>query len=357
MKTPNLQKFLSLRPSELVPYLRTEDARLQSVIFTQQFHRELIERLVRCAEKCRALLTHAEGRAFLQRQLIDRSISLYFPQCSTRTFTSFSFAAQSLGMMVEEIRDTEMSAMYKGESELDTLLTLASVSDAVVLRQMDANLSLTLAYEIIQRGLPTKVINGGSGSDQHPTQALLELFTLLSHFRETCSEFTQHDRTVAFVGDLRRSRTARSLSYLLALYPSVRQVFIAPEELQMGNDLIEYLSETGVNYELCNELAPHLPTADAFYMMRMQDEYSATSETLRRRYEQFYLTMEKVDTMKESACILHPLPRRAEIPIEIDRDDRAKYWEAVRNGKLIRMALLLHMFGRDDAVLSTDIRT
>ena len=348
MNLPPYHQFRALKPSQMAPFLRSDDCRLQSLIFTQQFNRELIERMVRCADQCRMLMMDREGSRYLRSRLADKAASLYFPQCSTRTFTSFSFAAQSLGMMVEEIRDAEMSAMYKGESELDTLLTLSSLSDVVVLRQMDAEIALTLAYELANRGMHTRVINGGSGADQHPTQALLELYTLLSHFRETAAEFSGHEKTVAFVGDLKRSRTARSLSYLLGLYPKIRQVFVAPPELQMENDLLDYLRATNVAFECIESLDDVLSEADAFYIMRIQDEYSATSEETRRRYEQYHLSSEKVNAMKLSACILHPLPRRAEIPIEIDRDPRAKYWDAVRCGKHIRMALLLHMFGRDD---------
>ena len=351
MNTPPYHEFRTLKPSALAPYLLGPDGRIQSLIFAQQFDRPLIEQLVRSAEKCKALLASREGGAFLREQLVDKAAALYFPQCSTRTFTSFSFAAQTLGMMVEEIRDTEMSAMYKGESELDLLLTLATVADAVVLRQMDHELALTLAYELRQRGMETRVINGGSGADQHPTQALLEIYTLLSHFRETSSEFADHERAVAFVGDLRRSRTARSLAYLLALYPNIRQVFVAPQELQMGEDLTAYLTDAGIKFAMTESFEELLPVADAFYIMRIQDEYSETSEELRRRYERFHLTAQRAASMKETACILHPLPRRSELPIEIDRDPRAKYWDAVYNGKLMRMAFLLHTFGRDELLL------
>jgi aspartate carbamoyltransferase catalytic subunit len=154
--------------------------------------------------------------------------------------------------------------------------------------------------------------------------------------------------SVAFVGDLSRSRTARSLSYLLALYPQVKQIFVAPPELQMGKDLLEFLSEKEICYNLTDSLPKAIEIADAFYMMRIQDEYSETSDELRVVYANYHLTLDKVQAMKPHACIIHPLPRRAEIPVEIDDDPRAKYWEAVLRGKHVRMALLLHMFGRDD---------
>jgi aspartate carbamoyltransferase catalytic subunit len=248
-------------------------------------------------------------------------------------------------MMCEEIRDPEMSSTYKGESELDTLLTLAELADAVIMRQGDHSLIDRFAFEVARRGLSTRILNGGSGSEQHPTQALLEIYTLISHFdlANTTGTFT-----VGIVGDLLRSRTARSLSYLLALYPRIRQIFIAPEELQMGPDLLEYLHETGAAYDLTESMDDALPSLDAIYMMRIQDEYGTTSEETRRRYADYRLTTERVQRLQRDACILHPLPRREELPIEIDADPRARYWEAVNRGKFIRMALLLHMFGQDD---------
>jgi aspartate carbamoyltransferase catalytic subunit len=125
----------------------------------------------------------------------------------------------------------------------------------------------------------------------------------------------------------------------------VNQIFVAPPELQMGSDLLEYLKQASVPYSLTDSLDDVIPTADAFYMMRMQDEYSATSDKLREEYRRFHLSVENVARMKPEACIIHPLPRRDEVPLEIDSDPRAKYWEAVLRGKHVRMALLMHMFG------------
>jgi len=339
------EEFKSLRPSEKAEYLQDRKGRIQRLVYTQQINRQLFEQLVALAEYVRETSSDVEGSRYLKTLLANRSCGLYFPQCSTRTFTSFSLAAQSLGMMIQEIRDKELSAMYKGESELDTLLTLANLADVIILRHMSVELTDMFTYELLCRGLDTLVINGGSGSDQHPTQALLELYTLVSHL-----DMMSKDRTfvVAMVGDLKRSRTARSLSYLLALYPNVAQVFVAPDELQMTEDILDYLDEHSVGYYSTDSLDSILEKADALYIMRIQDEYSATSEELRQKYGEYALTVEKVKRTKPEACIIHPLPRRQEIPVEVDYDARAKYWEAVSRGKHLRVGLLLHMFGLDD---------
>ena len=338
--------FETLSPKQKADYLKDEENRLQAVIYSQQFDRELLDHLIQLAELIRSSRYNEQLRAYIRTLLSTKSCALYFTQPSTRTFTSFSLAAQTVGMINEEIRDSEMSSLYKGESELDTLLTLAELADVIIMRQGSHSLIEQFAYEIIRRGLPTRIVNGGSGSEQHPTQALLELYTLVSHLDLHNVEGGQFD--VAIVGDLKRSRTARSLSYLLALYPRIRQTFVAPDELQMGDDLTEYLDEQSIAWRKTSEMDEVLPTTDAVYMMRIQDEYGETSEATRKKYAEYRITTDRVEKMKPDACILHPLPRRTELPIEIDEDPRAFYWEAVNRGKFIRIALLLHMFGKDD---------
>ncbi|NNF44288.1 MAG: aspartate carbamoyltransferase [Phycisphaerales bacterium] len=340
----NWSDFSALSPREKSGYLLTREGNLQCLIYSQQFDRPLLDHLCGLAEYARE--AGESDLAYLKTLLATRSGALYFTQPSTRTFTSFSLAARALGMMCEEIRDPEMSSVYKGESEIDTLLTLAELADAVIMRQGDHSLINRFAFEVMHRGYDTRILNGGSGSEQHPTQALLELYTLVSHFDLVNTKGGSF--SVGIVGDLKRSRTARSLSYLLALYPRIRQIFVAPEELQMGDDLTEYLDETGIAYERTDAMDDTLPMLDAVYMMRMQDEYGTTSEETRRKYDDFRLTTERVARLKPDACILHPLPRRAELPIEVDADPRARYWEAVNRGKFVRIALLLHMFGKDD---------
>ncbi|UCD74117.1 MAG: hypothetical protein JSV91_10040 [Phycisphaerales bacterium] len=342
---PTWPEFEALSPKEKGEHLLTPSGHIQAVIYSQQFNRELLDHLFELAELIRSARYNEQLRLYVKTLLAAKSCALYFTQPSTRTFTSFSLAAQTVGMVTEEIRDPEMSSKYKGESEIDTLLTLAELVDTVIMRQGDRSVIDRFAYEVITRGLPTRILNGGSGSDQHPTQALLELYTLVSHFDLAQTEGTFE---VGIVGDLKRSRTARSLSYLLALYPRIKQTFIAPEELQMGDDLTDYLDENSIRWERTEAMDGKLPELDAIYMMRIQDEYGKTSEETRKRYAEYRLSTDRAAMMKPTACILHPLPRRGELPIEIDSDPRAMYWEAVNRGKFIRIALLLHMYGKDD---------
>lgn len=342
---PTWPEYQSLKEKEKGSFLLDDSGVINSFLYSQQVSTELLDKLFSVTQHLQQFWHTKELRKYLSTLLVNKNCSLYFTQCSTRTFTSFSFAAKALGMSVEEVRDPELSALYKGESELDTVLVLASLSDLLVMRTMDGKVIERASYEFAKRGIKTKIINAGSGPDQHPTQALLELFTILSSLDIFSSE---NQYKVAFIGDLKRSRTVRSLSYLLALYPHIEHVFIAPDELQIGDDLTNYLDEKNIKYFKSSSLESQLLNCDVFYMMRMQDEYSETSEELRNMYKKYFLTTEMVDRMKDSACIIHPLPRRSELPIEIDCDRRAKYWKAVKNGLLVRVALILYMFGYDD---------
>ena len=346
MQSLEWSEFKALSPREKAPYLLTPESNLQVVVYSQQFDRTLLDHLFSLADLVRSSKYNEQIRVYVRTLLNTKSCALYFTQPSTRTFTSFSLAAQTVGMITEEIRDPELSSLYKGESEVDTLLTLAELADTIVIRQGDHSLIERFAYEVMHRGYSTRVVNGGSGSEQHPTQALLDLYTLVSHFDLRNVEGGSF--SVAIVGDLKRSRTAHSLSYLLALYPRIKQCFVAPDELQMGEGLIQYLDDNNIEHEKTDDLDKVLPEMDAVYLMRMQDEYGTTSQELRRQYGEYSLTTDRVHKMKPKAGILHPLPRRAELPIEIDTDPRALYWEAVNRGKFIRIALLLHMFGKDN---------
>jgi aspartate carbamoyltransferase catalytic subunit len=341
------EDFNRLSGSEKAELLSTVRRPLDLTLLAQQFDRTQVERVFSLANRLRSGLNQRDFAKRLRTVLADKSCTLYFPQCSTRTFVSFSLAAQSLGMIVEEIRDPEFSAEYKGESEIDTLLALAQLSDLIVAREGTGLLLERFAFEVLKRGLPVRIINGGSGADQHPTQALLELYTLQSYIN---IDSPAHKR-VAFIGDLKRSRTARSLAFLLSIYPQVEQVYVAPNELQIGEDVVAYLNSRSVVTSNTESLDEVISEIDAMYLMRIQDEYGTTSDALRERYSNYYLTPQRIARMKKDACVVHPLPRRDELPPSFDHDPRAAYWTAVSLGKVLRMALILTMFDIQESEL------
>jgi aspartate carbamoyltransferase catalytic subunit len=213
------------------------------------------------------------------------------------------------------------------------------------------------------------VINGGSGKDQHPTQALLDIYTLLRAFREPAASsrpepargskrvnvprYTENPfagKTIALVGDLKRGRTVRSLAYLLSRYPGVRLVFVAPPELQIGEDILEYVSCRGVDTELSDDLRAHVAECDGIYMTRLQDEWDIAGESKAIDYRRYSLTRDMAKDFKPNLAILHPLPRRHEVDQSIDSLSQAKYWDQVRNGMWMRAALIASVFNVDVAI-------
>ncbi|MFK7960411.1 MAG: hypothetical protein AB8G96_07785 [Phycisphaerales bacterium] len=313
----------------------------------RQLTRPRLDRLFELAELIRGSM-RAGDQSFAARlagRLSGRSAVLAFSQPSTRTFVSCSLAARATGLVCEEMRGSETSSRTKGETELDTFLTLANLADAIILRHHDPGLIERLAYELTRRQMPTRLLNAGSGPDQHPTQALLDVFTLNAHLDLRAAS---RQITVGMVGDLRRGRAARSLSHMLSQFPNVRQVFIAPDGLHMSGDVTDALDTAGVEWSRTDDLDEMLPSLDAVYMVRLQDEYEIREDEAPVTPVDMRLSPERTAMLPAHACILHPLPRRGELPLEVDDDPRARHWEAVERGKWVRAALLLHQFGCDD---------
>jgi aspartate carbamoyltransferase catalytic subunit len=273
---------------------------------------------------------------------------LYFVQPSTRTFLSFMAACQILGMQCSEVRDTATSSEMKGERPEDSVRTFSSYVDLIVMRYPEAGFAERIALLLNDIGRPVPVINAGSGKDQHPTQALLDIYTLYRSFENYGGI---DGKNIVFVGDLKRGRTVRSLAYLMRNYEDVTCYFVAPPALQMEDDLKEYLNEEGVAFEESNDLEKVIPLADAVYMTRIQDEYDEAGESKTVDYSGFQFKEEYLDILPSNGVIMHPLPRRNEIPLSVDRDKRAMYWRQARNGMWIRTALVAYIFRLEDKIL------
>jgi aspartate carbamoyltransferase catalytic subunit len=197
------------------------------------------------------------------------------------------------------------------------------------------------------------VINAGSGPDEHPTQALLDVYTLERSFKNRGGI---EGKTICMVGDLKRGRTVRSLAKLVALYPGANIIFASPAAYQIENDLREYLKSRNVRVQETEHFLDALKISDAVYMTRVQDEYDTVSgESSKIDSSAFFLRKEHLSLMRDNAVIMHPLPRRNELDPAIDNDPRAKYWRQERNGMWTRVALITTLLGVDKNILLPEL--
>jgi len=342
LKKISWHDFQDLTPEQKGPYfLRGE--RPYHVLAAQQFNRPMLERICDLTTKIRLIGKTKGGIHFLQELLSEKRAMLYFVQPSTRTFLSFYAACQILGIDPAEVRDTTTSSEVKGESPEDTVRTFSSYFDLIIMRHPVGGFAERIAWLLSNTNRPVPLVNAGSGKDQHPTQALLDIYTLQRSFE---GRGGIEGKRIAFVGDLARGRTVRSLAALLLLYPGVRQYFVAPKELQIGDDIIAAIEKAGMGYEVCDNLERVISEVDAIYMTRIQDEWDTSQESRPIDTSRFHFTAKHLAMLKTDAVLLHPLPRRNEIDIEVDSDPRAIYWRQVRNGMWVRAALMISIFDR-----------
>lgn len=297
------------------------------IVESQQFDRPFLAELFQHAEALR--LNGYTGS--LSRMILA---SLFY-EPSTRTRFSFESAMHRLGGSVVTTENAkEFSSFAKGESLEDTIRIIGGYADVIVMRHYEIG-AAKRAAEI--SAVP--VLNAGDGAGQHPTQALLDLFTLHRKFGHL------DDLRVAMVGDLRYGRTVRSLAYLLAKYKNVRLVFVAPAVCRMHDDIKGYLDRQGVAWEENENLDEVLPAVDCVYMTRIQKERFLDTREYQEANNRYRLTAESLDRMRGDAIVMHPLPRVGEIDPSADANPRAVYFEQARNGLWIRMALILYVLG------------
>jgi len=305
------------------------------ILSASQFDRSFLDNICQLTDSIRKYSKSKFGTKYLQSLCSDKRAMLYFTQASTRTFLSFKSACQILGIQSSDVRDTSTSSEVKGETIEDSLRVFSSYVDTVIMRTPTPGLCDRIANLLDQTPRPIPIINAGSGPDEHPTQALLDIYTLYRSFE---NEGGLANRIILMVGDLKRGRTIRSLSLLLSNYPNIKIIFSAPKEFQIDDDLRQKLS--GQDFEETEDFESVLPVADAIYMTRVQDEYDSNGESKNIPIEKYYLKYEHLNVISPNCVIMHPLPRRHEIDHRIDNDPRAKYWRQVRNGMWVRVALL-----------------
>ncbi len=303
---------------------------LKHVLEAQQFDKKMLKELFALAARMEEIVL--DGESDLLRGKILASL-FYVP--SNRTRFSFESAMSRLGgrVLSSDRADTFSSELKAGSLE-DTIITMGCFADAIVLRHPQGG-SAKRAAKVSK----VPIINAGDGTAQHPTQALLDLYTIER-------ELGGIDGVViAFVGDLANSRSVRSLGYFLAKYSGIKAHFVAPPPLGMRDDMIQYLSRNGVtfyeNYGLEPPLADLARKVDVFYVTQVPiesfgdrlDDYEASKR-------QFVIDRRVLKCMKKNSIIMHPLPRQSELAPDVDKDLRAVYFKQVHYGLCIRMALL-----------------
>ena len=260
-------------------------------------------------------------------------LATLFFEPSTRTRLSFESAMLSLGGQTLGFSEASSSSASKGESVADTVRTVSCYSDIIAMRHPKEGAPL-----VASMNSEVPVINAGDGGHNHPTQTLTDLLTIHK-------EKGRFDNlTLGFCGDLKFGRTVHSLISAMSRYQGTRIVLISPEELKLPSYVKkEVLQKNNIEYVQTTDLEAVMPELDILYMTRVQRERFFNEEDYLRLKDSYILTPDKLRTAKEDLRILHPLPRVNEISVAVDKDPRACYFQQVRCGRYIRMALILKL--------------
>ena len=319
--------FLDQKPAPPEAGLRP-DSKLKHVVESQQFTVPLLMELF---DRARGMERVVARGGSLDYQ--NRIMATLFYTPSTRTRFSFEAAMLRLG---GRVLSTEQARVFSSEVEAeqveDSIRIIGGYADVIVIRHHEEG-GARRAAEVS----PVPIINAGDGNGgQHPTQALLDLYTIHR-------ERPLNGLSVAIIGELDKGRTARSLAYLLAKFERVKMFFVSPPELQMKADILAYLDEHGAHYELASDIDRVIGEVDVVYQTRIRPERMHDLCNLQR----YAIDSTVVRRMKPDALILHPLPRSVELDKSVDADPRALYFRQARNGLYVRMALLTMLLDRD----------
>jgi aspartate carbamoyltransferase catalytic subunit len=302
----------------------------RDILSTEDLSREDIRSIMQTSGQMEEL-ARKEGIGDL---LADKLVAVIFLEPSTRTRLSFVTAVQRLGARPVVVADAKSSSAAKGESLADMARTVAGYVDCIVVRQPE-----TGGAKVIADAVDIPVINGGDGSGQHPTQALLDLYTIQKE------KGGLEGHSVAMVGDLKYGRTVHSLSYALAPFAPREYVFCSPDELKMPDKIVADMRGRGIACEETGDIARALQ-ADILYMTRIQRERFADPAEYERLKGSYVLDRAMVEAGKPGLTVMHPLPRVDEIAADVDDLPAAAYFRQAHNGVYLRMALLALVLGR-----------
>lgn len=299
--------------------------------------RHLIDILDLSVEEIDELITTANDiidnpEAYREKCRYKKLATLFF-EPSTRTRLSFEAAMMELGGNVLGFSEANSSSASKGESVADTVRVVSEYADVIAMRHPKEGAPLVAS---MHSGVP--IINAGDGGHNHPTQTLTDLLTI------NREKGGFENLTVGLCGDLKFGRTVHSLIAAMSRYAGVKFVLISPEELKLPSYVKEaYIKSKGISYEQTTSLEEVMPKLDVLYMTRVQRERFFNEEDYLRLKNSYILTPEKMSLAKPDTIVLHPLPRVNEIATAVDADPRAAYFRQAKNGKYIRMALILKL--------------
>ena len=302
------------------------------VISAHQFDRAQLDQLFRTAD----IMEYNAKKGGLNL-LGGKIMAALFFEPSTRTRFSFESAMMRLGGQVISTENAaQFSSAIKGETLEDSIRVISGYADIIVMRHNEEGAAKRAA-----KVSSVPVINAGDGAGEHPTQSLLDLYTIQK-------ELGRIDKIkIAMVGDLTYGRTVHSLAYLLAKYENVQMHFVSPDNCPIPQKVKDFLDEQGVTYFEEDDLDKVAHEVDVLYMTRTQKERVPSEEEYKKAAGRYVLNQDILDGMKQRSIVLHPLPRAGEIDPAVDEDPRSAYFRQAKNGVFIRMALLAYCLEED----------
>lgn len=302
----------------------------KSILTVKQFSQDDLKYIFEVAHEMREMVERVGTFDLLKGKIL---VNLFY-EPSTRTSASFTAAMERLGGSVIPINEVKYSSVAKGESLPDTVRSLECYSDVIVLRHPEVGAS-AIAAQYARK----PIINAGDGIGEHPTQALLDLFTIIEE------KGNVDGLTITMVGDLKYGRTVHSLSRLLSLY-DVKLNFVSPEILRLPEEIISELESKGIPIQEDTLLNQALTESDVLYVTRIQKERFEEPQDYENVKGTYVITSQSLAVASKDLILMHPLPRVGEISMDLDDDPRAAYFRQMEYGMYVRMALLAMVLGK-----------
>ena len=320
-------------PNPHLPFGENKNAEWygKDIISVKQFGRSDLEYIFGVAHEMRGMVESIGTFDLLKGKILAN----LFYEPSTRTSSSFTAAMERLGGSVIPINEVKYSSVTKGESLTDTVRTLECYADVIVLRHPESG-SAAIAAKAARK----PVINAGDGTGEHPTQALLDTFTIMEELERL------DNLNVTMLGDLKYGRTVHSLARLLSNFTNIKLNYVSPEILRMPKEVMDEVAARNIPQAEFDSLENVLPETDVLYVTRVQKERFEDPADYEKVKGAYVIDPSVMKTARQEMAVMHPLPRVGEISIDFDDDPRAAYFRQMEYGLYVRMALLAMVLGK-----------